>query len=467
MTKYIISFVLLYGAVIFSACNNKTPKANMSYEQDKAHADYINYCAGCHGTNLEKFTAVDWETNEGSKRIFNAIKLGISQEGMPAYDTTFSDDEIQQMTAYLKKRRISSEEVVEKEKEGVLKFVSEDYKINAVPIADNLEIPWSLQMLPGGRILVTEKKGELSIVNTDGSIEKVSGLPKVRNQGQGGLLDVKLHPNYDGNGLVFLSYSKPKEALGTTAVIVAQLVDNELKNVKEIFEALPYVGASHHYAGRLLFDKAGHLFISVGDRGNENAHPQFLSNFNGKIHRINTDGSIPSDNPFAKDASAITSIYSYGHRNPQGLALRADGTIWENEHGPKGGDEINKILPAKNYGWPLATFGINYNGTIITNNSSLPQMMDPISQWTPSMAPSSMCFVNTDTYKKWTGNLLSSSLKFNYIARSILEGDKVIREEKLLEGIGRIRNVVQLADGKIYISLENPGRIYRLDVTEK
>lgn len=467
MTKYSISISLLFCLAIFCGCNYKNQSADISNKQDTTHADYVNYCAGCHGSNLEKFKSEDWNTTAATARMFNAIKVGILQEGMPSYDTTFSDDQIRKMVTYLKKRRLSLEEVVETENKDVLKFVSEDYKINAVPIANNLEIPWSLQMLPDGSILFTEKKGDLSILKPNGAIEKITGVPKVRNQGQGGLLEVKLHPNYNRNGLIFLSYSKPKEELGTTAVIVAKLVGTELQEVKEIFEALPYVRASHHYAGRLLFDKAGYLYISVGDRGNENAHPQFLTNFCGKVHRINADGSIPADNPFVKDASAIKSIYSYGHRNPQGLALRADGSIWENEHGPRGGDEINKIIKGQNYGWPLATFGINYNGTTITNNTSLPQMMDPISQWTPSMAPSSMSFVNGDTYGKWAGNLLSSSLKFNYIARTILNGDKVVKEEKLLEGIGRIRNVVQLTDGKIYITLENPGRIYRLDATEK
>jgi glucose/arabinose dehydrogenase len=464
-------FILLIIVLFCFSCNSSSKGVEMASKDDSAHADYQKYCEGCHGKNLEKFKATDWNEAASTTRMTNAIRYGISSEGMPGYDTTFSKQQIEKLVTYLKKRRSSNEIVTVVDNGKSLIYTTEDYEVKAVLIADNLEIPWSMLMLPSGEILFTEKKGLLKKLLPNGSIESISGVPKVRNRGQGGLLDVKLHPNFATNQTIYLSFSKPSanegEDLGTTAVIMAKLVGNELQGVKEIFEAKPYVRASHHYAGRMLFDKKGFLFVSVGDRGNENAHPQFLTNHNGKVHRINADGTIPSDNPFTKNTNAVSSIYSYGHRNPQGLALGSDGTIWENEHGPQGGDEINKILPAQNYGWPLVTFGINYNGTPITKNISLPGMMDPIKHWTPSIAPSSMCFVEGNAYSKWKGNLLSASLKFDYIARSVLSGDKVIKEEKILEGIGRIRNVEELSDGKIYVTVENPGRIYRLDVREK
>ena len=451
-------------------CNSSSKGIDMPSKVDTANKDYQKYCAGCHGNDLEKFKANDWDQPSATARMINAIKYGIASEGMPAYDSTFSKQQIEQLVNYLKKRKLTDEDKTVVDNRKFINFSTESYDVKAVLLADNLEIPWSTQMLPTGEILFTEKKGLLKKLNKDGTIETISGVPKVRNRGQGGLLDVKLHPNFATNQLIYLSFSKPSsnegENLGTTAVVMAKLVGNELQAVKEIFEAKPYVIASHHYAGRLLFDKKGFLFVSVGDRGNENAHPQSLANYCGKIHRINADGTIPADNPFTKNMNAVASIYSFGHRNPQGLALGSDGAIWENEHGPQGGDEINKILPAQNYGWPLVTFGINYNGTTITKNTSLPEMMDPIKHWTPSIAPSSMCFVQGNHYGKWKGNLLTASLKFNYIARSVLSGNKVIKEEKILEGIGRIRDVAVLADGKIYVALENPGRIYRLDVKE-
>ncbi len=462
--------ISVFCASIFWSCNHSKVKAEEPYLKDSAHTQYMEYCSGCHGIDLQKFQGKDWTKPGASSTMYAAIKNGIEEEGMPAYDSSFTDVEIENMVTYLIQRQSLAIASTKKRNIKVESYSTDDYEIVAEKIANNLEIPWAMQMLPAGEILFTEKQGKLKKLLPDGKILDIDAVPAVRNRGQGGLLDVKLHPDFVNNQLIFLSFSKPKsndEDLGTTAVVVAKLVGNKLEDVKEIFEAKPYVGASHHYAGRLQFDKNKFLFISVGDRGDEDKHPQDLSNSCGKIHRINADGTIPGDNPFVNDKKAIASIYSYGHRNQQGLALSANGNLWENEHGPKGGDEINKIVAGKNYGWPLATFGVNYDGSTITENQSIPGLEDPVKHWTPSIAPSSMCFVTGNIYHKWNNNLLSSSLKFDYVSRCVLDGDKIVKEEEILKSIGRIRNVVQLADGYIYVAVENPGRIYRLVISPK
>lgn len=234
-------------------------------------------------------------------------------------------------------------------------------------------------------------------------------------------------------------------------------------NLEKIFQALPYSDKDYHYGSRIEFDRDGYLYFSVGDRGARDENPQNLYNHGGKIHRINDDGSIPSDNPFIDSSGAMPSIYSYGHRNPQGIALHHEtGEIWSHEHGPMGGDEINIIKKGRNYGWPVITYGINYDGTIITEDTAMDGMEQPILYWTPSIAPCGMAFVEGNVYPEWKGNLLVGSLSYTYLARCELEGNKVIHQEKLLDGIARIRNVKMGPDGYIYVATESPGKILKI-----
>ncbi|MEO1450577.1 MAG: PQQ-dependent sugar dehydrogenase, partial [Bacteroidota bacterium] len=293
---------------------------------------------------------------------------------------------------------------------------------------------------------------------------KISGVPNVVAKGQGGLLDLALHPDFDTTPWVYISYSAPDGAdKATTAVSRYKLKGDALVDGEEIFRASPGVKTRHHYGSRLTFDREGYLFITVGDRGRRDDHPQYLSNHCGKVHRIHDDGRIPADNPFITKAGAQKSIYSYGHRNPQGMALHPEtGQIWAHEHGPRGGDELNRIQKGLNYGWPVISYGINYSGTTFTELTAQQGMEQPELYWVPSIAPSGMSFVAGDRYPGWKGDIMAGSLRFKYLNRIDMDGEIVVGEELLLKNIGRVRNVQQGPDGYIYVAIEKPGAILRI-----
>lgn len=350
----------------------------------------------------------------------------------------------------------------EKPAETIASDISSDesLKFKVETVVDGLKEPWGMVFLPDGSMLITEKQGDL-IHFKDGKKQLVENLPEIFVIGQGGLLDIELHPNYNENGWIYFSFASDMEKDGkgsNTAIMRAKLSDNKLTDKEVLYKGTPNTDSPNHFGSRIEFDKKGYLFFSIGDRFNRDVFPQDITTDGGKIYRLNEDGSIPSDNPFVNTKGAKTAIYSYGHRNPQGLALHPEtGKMWSHEHGPQGGDEINIIQPGKNYGWPSITYGINYDGTKITDNKSLPGMEQPIHYWVPSIAPCGMVFVTSDKYPAWKGNLLVGSLKFQYLNRCVLDGEKVVKEEKLLENIGRVRNVRQGPDGYIYAAIEQKG----------
>jgi len=336
-------------------------------------------------------------------------------------------------------------------------------------IVSGMEIPWSMAFLPDNSLLITELKGDL-IHFKNGTKTSIKNVPEVYFRGQGGLLDIELDPNYNKNGWLYLSYSSNIENDnngGNTTIMRAKLKDNSLVETKILYKATPNTKRGVHFGSRIEFDRNGYLYFSIGDRSDRDGLPQDITKDAGKIYRINSDGSIPTDNPFYNTKNAKKAIYSFGHRNPQGMAMHPEtGEIWTHEHGPQGGDEINIVKAGKNYGWPKASFGINYNNTTLTDKTSIEGMEDPIHHWTPSIAPSGMTFVTSTKYPNWKGNVLVGSLKFQYVTRCILENNKVIKEEKLLENIGRVRCVRQAPDGFIYVAVQNLG-IVRLTPANK
>ncbi len=340
-------------------------------------------------------------------------------------------------------------------------FPKSDQPLTFEPVNEDFSNPWSFVFLPDASMLVTEKEGELfHVVEGVKNPEPVQGLPEVYVRGQGGLMDLELHPDYEENGWLYISYglSPEGESGGNTAVMRAKLADNKLMDQEVIFQATPNSTKGQHWGGRMEFDRDGYLYISVGDRGARDDNPQSLSNHSGKIHRIHDDGSIPADNPFTGEDGAIHSIYSYGHRNPQGMAMHPEtGEIWTHEHGPRGGDELNRIQEGVNYGWPVITYGINYSGTKITDITEKEGMEQPVYYWVPSIAPCGMTFVTSDLYPQWQTSVLIGSLKFNYIHRCELEGNKVVKHEKVADGLGRIRTVREGPDGYLYASVEGKG----------
>jgi glucose/arabinose dehydrogenase len=339
----------------------------------------------------------------------------------------------------------------------------DDPPFSAELVVDGLKIPWGMVFLPDGSMLITEKAGEL-IHFKDGLKTMVGNVPEVYNRGQGGLLDIELHPDYENNGWLYISYASPEgdDNGGNTAIIRAKLQNNQLTNIEKLYKAVPNTTKGQHFGSRIEFDDAGYLFFSVGERGERDINPQDITRDGGKIYRLYDDGRIPEDNPFVGRPGAVEAAYTYGNRNPQGMARNPEtGQIWIHEHGPKGGDEINIVEKGANYGWPVITYGINYNGTPITENTEMEGMKQPIHYWVPSIAPSGMAFVNSDRYPGWKGSLLVGSLAFQYLERLVLDGTRVIRREELMPGTGRVRNVLEGPDGLIYVAVEGSG-IYRL-----
>lgn len=330
-----------------------------------------------------------------------------------------------------------------------------------------ITIPWGMDWLPNGDMLVTERSGSLFVVRNGEIVgEPVAGLPDdIYARGQGGLLDVRVHPDYENNGWIYFTYSSSSgEGDGAnTALIRAKLENNSLNSIQTLYKATPNSTRGQHYGSRIEFDPDGYVYFSIGDRGNRDVNPQDLSRDAGKIYRLYDDGSVPQDNPFVGDDNALDAIWSYGHRNPQGMDVHpTTGKIWTHEHGPQGGDELNRADAGKNYGWPVISYGINYNGTSFTDITAKEGMEQPATYWDPSIAPSGMAFVTSDRYPDWNGHLLVGSLKFNYVELVKMDGDEVIGTEKVLEGIGRVRSLEEGPDGYIYVGVDGEG-IYRIN----
>ncbi|WP_281777824.1 PQQ-dependent sugar dehydrogenase [Croceibacter atlanticus] len=326
-------------------------------------------------------------------------------------------------------------------------------------VVDGIDIPWGIDFLPDESMLVTEKSGTLyHIVN--GKKTAIKNVPAVYNRGQGGLLDIKVHPDFKNNNFIFITYaSEEGEGKGgNTALIRAELKNNALENIKTLYKATPNTTRGQHFGSRIVIDDQGFIFFTIGERGNRDENPQDITRDGGKLYRLHIDGSVPKDNPFVGKENAKEAIWSYGHRNPQGMEINPEtNTIWLHEHGPKGGDEINIPKKGLNYGWPSITYGKNYSGTTITKDTSKPGMEQPVFYWVPSIAPSGMSFVTSDKYPNLKGNLLSGSLKFQYLEHNILDGENVTKRERLLKDIGRVRSVEEGPDGFIYIGVESKG----------
>lgn len=355
---------------------------------------------------------------------------------------------------------------------NVVKSEKENFRIET--IATGLQNPWALAFLPDGRMLVTERPGRLRIVSKDGKLSPpVAGLPPVTAVGQGGLLDIVLAPDFSQSHVLYFSFAEPRGPNGavnpsSTSVASARFVEDKgtakLEDVKVIFRQQPAYPGGFHFGSRIAIARDGTLFITTGER-NLKRPSQDLKQDLGKVIRINADGSIPKDNPFVGRKDARPEIWSYGHRNVQGAAIHpVTGKLWINEHGPKGGDEINIPAKGKNYGWPVIGFGVDYSGAVIHESSSKSGMEQPIYHWTPSIAPSGMAFYTADAFPKWRGNLFSGALALTHLNRLELDGEKVVKEERLLGDLKlRIRDVRQGPDGFLYLlSDARNGKLLRL-----
>jgi glucose/arabinose dehydrogenase len=344
--------------------------------------------------------------------------------------------------------------------------------LKVTTIVRNLTNPWGMAFLPDGRILITERPGRLRIFSQGQISAPVIGTPTVYAQGQGGLLDVAIDPNFSQNQLVYLTYAEAGTG-GTagTAVMRGKLNGNTLENTQVLFRQMPKLSTGNHFGSRLVFDRAGYLFVTLGENNNR-ISAQYLDHHQGKIIRIWPDGTIPADNPFVGQANVKTEIWSYGHRNPQGATLNPwTGKLWMNEHGPMGGDEINVPLAGKNYGWPIITYGLDYNGQPIpeSTGSSAAGMEQPIHYWVPSIAPSGMAFYDRNKNSAWYGHLFIGGLAAQQLVRLELNGETILREERLLGNLQhRIRTVKSGPDGGLYLLTDSSnGLLLKIDPPQK
>ncbi|HMJ43130.1 MAG TPA: PQQ-dependent sugar dehydrogenase [Pseudolabrys sp.] len=349
-------------------------------------------------------------------------------------------------------------------------FKSSAGDLTVETIAAGLVHPWSLAFLPDGRMLVTERPGRIRIVTRDGKLSlPLADVPKVYASGQGGLFDVILDRNFANNRTIYFSYAEPFEGGARTALARAAIEGGDtpaLSDVKVIYRQFGPPSRGNHFGGRIVQANDGNLFLTNGEHFTDRDKAQTLDNDLGKIVRLTPDGAAPNDNPFASKAGARPEIWSYGHRNPQGLAINpADGKLWEQEHGARGGDEINIIAPGHNYGWPLVSYGVNYDGSPVgTGKQQMAGVDDALWHWTPSIAPSGLTFYTGDLFKGWKGSLFNGALKFQLLSRLEISGGKVVREERLLQGLHeRIRDVRQGPDGALYLLTDSSGgRILRV-----
>ena len=349
--------------------------------------------------------------------------------------------------------------------DSIEKTEKETFKIET--FIDGFDVPWGMAFLPNKNLIVSDRNGSLWLVDYKSKTKtQIIGVPEVRYKGQGGLLDIQVHPEFINNNYIYIgftSYLKSKKNKTFTSVVRGILENNSLTDQKIIYKAddIYYSNNTVHYGTRIVFDKEGYLYFSIGDRGERN-QAQLLDYPNGKIHRLHDDGSIPKNNPFIQEKNAIKSIWTYGNRNPQGLAIHpVSAIIFETEHGPRGGDELNILSSGKNYGWPEITYGKNYSGTTITKYTHKEGMEQPVIHWTPSIAVCGIDFYDGEVFKNWKNDLLVSSLKFENLYRLKIKDNKVTEQEIVYRAGSRIRDVETGPEGFIYLALEDPGRIVR------
>lgn len=349
--------------------------------------------------------------------------------------------------------------------EDLGRFSSDRVDFRLVRVVDGLREPWSFVFLPDGEVLVSERPGGLWLI-TDGSVQAVSGAPNAAAVGQGGLLDLALDPDFASNRLVYMSFSDRYEFGAGTAVARGRLDGNRLADVEVVFRMNRSSAGGRHFGSRIVFGPDGLLYITIGDRGDRD-RAQDPSDHAGSVVRIRPDGTVPPDNPFAGGGEGAPEVYSYGHRNAQGMAVHpSTGEVWLHEHGPQGGDEINVVEAGANYGWPVITYGVNYGtGTPIGEGTSKPGMEQPILHWTPSIAPSGMAFYTGDRFPEWRGDIFAGALAARHLRRVELDGREVVGQEVLLDGVvGRVRDVREGPDGLLYlITDERDGGLYRIE----
>lgn len=449
--------------------------AEQETNDDRSAAIYAARCASCHGPQMQGGSAqsmVDgvWQFGSGDNELVRNIKFGISAVGMPNYGPAYSNKEIKGLVRYIREteKRQGAEPPPLPEK-----LYARDYDVAvSVWVDGGLEKPWALEFLDERTALLTEGPGRLRVVR-DGALDPapVEGTPEVLYRGQGGLMDVAADPNHAENGWVYLTYSHAIDReddkgfkAAMTKLVRGRIKEGRWTDEQTLFEAPheTYRHTPYHFGSRIAFDREGRLYFSIGERGHQDdAQDPRLPN--GKVHRIWTDGSIPDDNPFADGAEGMPSVYTYGNRNPQGLATHpTSGAIWESEHGPMGGDEINVLRAGVNYGWPKVTYGLNYNGTPVSDHQRGFGTRQPVYYWAPSIAVCGIEFCRGDEFPRWKNHLLVGGLGYQTLQRLAIANGRVMHQEQLMKNAGRVRDVAVDPGGAIYVVLNGPDKVVRL-----
>ena len=467
----------LAGLLVLLGLSTSTPMLTPLAQSGAAKRDvakvYAEVCAACHGTALEGAKAQSllddtWAFGGDDASMATTIRDGRLAAGMPAFASLLTEPDIRAMVYYLREARTklgAAASPATTTPDGSVR-TSEQHNYRLEIVADGLMTPWGMTFLPDGRLLVSERTGSVRVLTLGQPVPPpIVGTPAVWARQDGGLLDIAIHPDYATNGWIYLAYCDPGPAsTSTTKIVRGKIRDGRWLEQQTIYESPAdlYVADNTHFGSRFLFDSADHLFFTIGDRGTM-ADAQSLGSPNGKIHRVFADGRVPPDNPFVASPGALGMIWSLGNRNPQGLAWHpVTGALWSSEHGPRGGDELNVIEKGRNYGWPTTTYGINYDGTPITEKTSAPGLESPVTYWTPSAAPSGIAFYTGDRFPRWKHDLFVAMLLGNQLRRVTVTGRAVTHQETIFRGFGRVRHVVNGPDGLLYVALNDPGRIVRL-----
>ncbi len=440
---------------------------------------YQQNCASCHGTNFEGGLGTSlskgyWLHGSSDEDLTRAINQGFPDLGMPPWESSLAPDQVRSLVVFLREHeqseaaKTAAVPAPKRDRSVVTKYQA--YKLET--LTSGLHTPWGLAFLPDGRMLVTEKAGPLRVVSADGKqiSEPVKDTPPVMDHGQGGLMAVGVHPDYANNGWIYLGLAdgwrdEKNEVKTITAIVRGRIKDGAWTDQEWIYRpGKPfYTGAGVHFGTRFVFDK-GYVYFVVGERGG-GLQAQDLKRPNGKIFRLFDDGKVPPDNPFVGQPGVEEGIWSYGHRNPQGLTQDTrDGSIWETEHGPRGGDEFNHIRKGLNYGWPVITYGMDYDGRPMPNSEGTARegMEQPVKYWTPSIAACGLTFYNGDRFPRWKHDFFAGSLKAGELHRLRVADGKLTEEEVVLSGVGRIRSVENGPDGNLYLVFNGPDIIARL-----
>jgi len=482
----VITIAAIVGISCVSASGRKESPASSnpgspSRQGRSVTSTYLETCAKCHGDRGQgggggtRSLLTEQKYDQGfDKHFFDAIKNGVPNAGMEAYGTTMTDEEIWGQVVHIRElqaQALRAKNGSPRAVAGVYNSKRAKFRLETVLDTDaGLETPWAIDWLPDGKMLVTNRPGFMVLAQGSNVIARVEGLPESREMGQGGLMEVAVHPDHAKNKWIYLAYTEPgKQNGGLTRIVRGKLqIEGESARwvqQQTIWEAPQqfYTRAGVHFGSRIVFDNKGHVFFIVGERGG-NMLAQQLDNPFGKVYRLNEDGSEPRDNPFVGKTGSIKGIWSLGHRNPQGLVFDLNGALWVTEHGPRGGDEVNKIEKGANYGWPVVAHSINYNDSPF--RTPWPRQGEkftvPVFRWLPSIGACGLDVARGPAFPEWKGDLLAGGLSGANLDRLRIQNGVLVEREELLHGLGRVREVAVGPDGTVYVALNQPDKVIRL-----